>query len=471
MMNNEELNYRLIDTSHTDSSLEVLVGRSLGRLTTSSTTASSSGGNINYAGIDSDNDDTYHVMIKIWHTHLGYERTMLSIQDSLSDILPGIEGGKAMAQGNNKVEMPLSTGGAQAHHYHHHPNVRIHAILQYPRCYDSIFSSPQYLSSPNFPKKYTNCHTEEDESIDKTTKSAGPSPLLDKEDAWKRSYRALEELYHHGTLESIGIANFGPADLSALFELATVGPHIYQGTLATLMTQEDMVEELVRHGVHYQCYDAVSTIMDGKEGAPMAYEKLLRIGAKHGSLQTEEEDGNGYSAVQVVLGWLVHHRGVGVVPGTTNVAHLAENSPSSLASMPRFTPREALDIETAVLALVKGDDGYLDNEGGGDALSTGGSAAEDAVIDAFPNLGFGDDEDAEGIVATFFNTLPSRHVKIFQIHPTTGEQMQLSHGIPPGRSGRLIVNREDVLIAYDGHGSAVKKFLVGGVSSVDFTVE
>lgn len=32
---------------------------------------------------------------------------------------------------------------------------------------------------------------------------------------------------------------------------------------------------------------------------------------------------------------------------------------------------------------------------------------------------------------------------------STGEQIQLSHGIPPpGRSGRMVVNIDDVLIAY-----------------------
>ena len=76
-------------------------------------------------------------------------------------------------------------------------------------------------------------------------------------------------------------------------------------------------------------------------------------------------------------------------------------------------------------------------------------------------------EDEEGIVATFFNSLVSRSVRIFQIHPTTGEQLQISHSIPSGRSGRMIVNVDDVLVAYDGHGVAVKKFLVAGDALVD----
>ena len=154
----------------------------------------------------------------------------------------------------------------------------------------------------------------------------------------------------------------------------------------------------------------------------------------------------------------------------TDASHLAENSPSVIGDMPRFTPREVLEVEMAVLSLVKDVEmnvlSLVDEEEDFD-IST--SDVEEASIDS-----------GSGIVATFFNSLPSsRSVKIFQIHPTTGEQIQISHAIPSGRSGRMIVNVNDVLGAYDGHGVAVKKFLVEddnkdgegkGSGSVDFTV-
>ena len=156
----------------------------------------------------------------------------------------------------------------------------------------------------------------------------------------------------------------------------------------------------------------------------------------------------------------------------TDASHLAENSPSVIGDMPRFTPREVLEVEMAVLSLVKDVEmnvlSLVDEEDTEDFdIST--SDVEEASIDS-----------GSGIVATFFNSLPSsRSVKIFQIHPTTGEQIQISHAIPSGRSGRMIVNVNDVLVAYDGHGVAVKKFLVEddnkvgegkGSGSVDFTV-
>jgi hypothetical protein len=370
---------------------------------------------------------------------------MLSVQNSLSDILPSF---------NNKSGISSSSEA----------DFRVHAIIQYPRCYDSFFTSPTYKNSPNFPTKHSSCH-EEEEALDEATKAAGSSPLLDKEDAWRRSWRALEELYRHGTLESIGVSNFGPFDMKGLFEISTVGPHIYQGTLRSLLLEEDMIEDLVRHGVHYQCIDAVSTILTGKENAPKAYATLERIGAKQRSVNGSISDGYGYSAVQIVLGWLVQ-RGVGVSPSTTSPAHLAENSPIVLASMPKFSPRENLDIETALLAIISGEDSIYDDNGRTSIGDGDSPATENVEVTANGNQLDG------GVVATFFNTL-HRNIRIFQVHPETGRQIQLSQSIPPGRSGRLIVRPADVLIAYDGHGVAVKKFLVEGFNDgrMDFSME
>ena len=430
----EELYYRLIDTSHTESAVEVLVGRSLSRLASKKKNLA-------------ETDDVYHVIIKIWQTHLGYGRTLLSVQDSLGDILSGIK--------TNEREEEAAKDQNEL-------SVRIHAILQYPRCYDELFSSKEYLETPNVPVKYSSCQEEED-ALDAATKEAGVSPLLDKEGSWERSYRALEELYHRGQLESIGISNFGPSDLKKLFELATVGPHIYQGSLETLLTDEGLIEELVRHGVHYQCYDAVSAVLKGKNAAPQAFATLERIGAKHGGM--DDIDGSsGYSAVQVVLGWLVHNRGVGVIPGTQDSGHLAENSPNSLGAMTKFAPREALDIENALEALVRGNDGDAKQKKS-DESSGAGVDSSAASLDNLSEFNI----DRDGVVATFFNTL-DRNVRIFKTHPMTGEQIQLSHNISPGRNGRLLVNHDDVLVAYDRLGNAVKKFRVAAEDSVDFEI-
>ncbi|KAL7483334.1 hypothetical protein ACHAW6_008980 [Cyclotella cf. meneghiniana] len=436
--------YRLVDTSHTNPALEVLVGRSLARLLAADSAPRSAS-----------KGDDYHVIIKIWHTHLGYERTMMSVHDSLSDILPGVFSSAA------------SSSSWDPSSWKKDPRVKIHAVLQYPRCYDTLFSSHYYQSSPSFPVKYSNCREEEDAFLKSTsskTATNDPSPLEDKS-AWKRSYRALEELYLRDILESIGVSNFGPTDMAVLYEHATVGPHLYMGTLRTLVEEEEMVEEMVKHGVHYICYDAASTVLGGRQEARSAFGKLERMGARHG-MTVGEADGNGYSAVQIVLGWLIQRR-VGVVPGTKETGHLIENSPTVLSTMPEFTPRESLDIEMAVLSLVRGEDleeeSEMEMRKKRDVVMT--TAGEEGDV--------GGSEDGAGIVATFFNSL-KRNVRIFRVHPKTGKQIQLSSSISPGRSGRIMVDVNDVLIAYDGHGVAVKKFLVeaeDNMGRVDFSVE
>ena len=179
-------------------------------------------------------------------------------------------------------------------------DVRVHAILQYPSCYDELFSSRSYLDSPIFPIKYGSCAEEED-ALDLAVNDASgggigvggcgassPSPLLDKDGSWKRSYRALEEMYHHGSLESIGVGDFGPEDMMQLFELATVGPHVYQESLRTLLTQEGLVEELVRRGVHYQCHDAALAVLGGRDGAHLA---LCEAGAHRCRARWTRRDG------------------------------------------------------------------------------------------------------------------------------------------------------------------------------------
>ena len=264
-----------------------------------------------------------------------------------------------------------------------------------------------------------------------------------------------------------------------LYEMARVGPHLYQGSLRTLLLEDEMIEGMVKHGVHYQVYDAPSTVLTGRERAPRAYARLERMGARHGGIQEGVGDvygGYGYSAIQMVLGWLVQ-KGVGVIPGTKNLQHLVENGPMTLMSMPRFTAREMLDVEMAVLALMKGEDLEGEKMERNEKKIPAVVMGEDALLahgmeEISPHNEESFNIHEEGVVATFFNAL-RRNIRIFQVHPRTGQQLQVSKSIPPGRSGRIIVNPRDVLIAYDGHGVAVKKFLVednhGG--RVDFSVE
>ena len=119
--------------------------------------------------------------------------------------------------------------------------------------------------------------------------------------------------------------------------------------------------------------------------------------------------------------------------GTTNMAHLWENSPICLGGMPKFSPREALDVKHAVLVLVNGKD--IGEEGGGALLTnvveegvikhTGcsyhhGSRSTNISGSNNNNLSTTNKEEGGGegrVVATFFNTLLRNSIHIFHVHP------------------------------------------------------
>lgn len=130
-----------------------------------------------------------HVVTKVWYTHLGYERTKLSVKASLESLK--------------------------------HKNIRVHILLHWPRCDDSI--------------PWMNCEADE-EQLPEETKQAGPPPHRNKDTAFLESWKALEDIYTGALklgkklpkVESIGVSNFYMNDLTALEEKSRISPHILQ---------------------------------------------------------------------------------------------------------------------------------------------------------------------------------------------------------------------------------------------------
>ena len=98
--------------------------------------------------------DDVNVLTKVWYTHLGYERTKLSVKESAANL-----GGK-------------------------YPDI---VILHWPRCNDAI--------------EWMNCAGEE-QALPEAVKKAGPPP---SKDSWKESWRALEEMYTEGLVKVGGL--------------------------------------------------------------------------------------------------------------------------------------------------------------------------------------------------------------------------------------------------------------------------
>merc|ERR1712071_284437 len=85
-----------------------------------------------------------HVITKVWYTHLGYERTKISVEESLKDLAPF---------------------------------KNVHVLLHWARCDERI--------------EWMKCEAEEN-ALPTYVKEAGPSPMLNpsgKNAAWKGSWR------------------------------------------------------------------------------------------------------------------------------------------------------------------------------------------------------------------------------------------------------------------------------------------
>ena len=130
-----------------------------------------------------------HVVTKVWYTHLGYERTKISVKESL-EALKG-------------------------------KNIKVHVLIHWPRCNDEI--------------PWMNC-IEEEKDLPPEVKKAGRPPHEYKDTAFLDSWAALEDIFLGRVqlgkglpkIESIGVSNFGLEDFKALEKTMRVTPHILQ---------------------------------------------------------------------------------------------------------------------------------------------------------------------------------------------------------------------------------------------------
>jgi hypothetical protein len=93
--------------------------------------------------LDKQKKTEVHVVTKVWYTLLGYERTKLSIQDSLESLRVALD--------HDKV------------------NLKLHVLLHWPGCYHHV--------------PWMDCEREE-QNLPEHIKAAGPDPTLDPDNAW-----------------------------------------------------------------------------------------------------------------------------------------------------------------------------------------------------------------------------------------------------------------------------------------------
>jgi diketogulonate reductase-like aldo/keto reductase len=252
-----------------------------------------------------------HVVTKVWYTHLGYERTKISVQESLQALQPAID--------HDKVDLKL------------------HVLLHWPKCHDDI--------------PWMNCEQEEAD-LPAHVRAAGPDPNQDKENAWKESWRALEDMYlsDEYPIESIGVSNFHLPEIEVMDNFARIHPHVLQVNLWSLLYDAHLVEYCHRHRIHVQVYNAMHGTMNRAESAPRAYHHIQKV-----AYDLSKQIGVELTPAQVILAWLIQH-GISVIPRTSNPIRLEENSLESLMNIPAFTDHQVETVAHAVEAYMSGDD-------------------------------------------------------------------------------------------------------------------
>lgn len=274
------LDYHLIDTAHSSEN-EELIASTISK--------------------NHPSDTSPHIVTKVWYTHLGYERTKLSVLESLANL------------------SPLN---------------HVHVLLHWPRCDDSI--------------PWMECEKEEAE-LSNVVKNTGPSPLDDRPSAYLQSWRALEHLYtEHDEIVSIGVSNFSFEDWTELLMVCKIVPHVHQGNVWTLFNDPDLLALLDDNRVLFQAYGVMSQVVSRLSDYPEVEERLVAF--------TKETRGV-EKVGTLLLAWFVQNR-IGVVARSTDVERIEENAPFLVGMVPYFEEEDGKTIGILIRHLVnEGDTG------------------------------------------------------------------------------------------------------------------
>lgn len=248
----------------------------------------------------------YHIISKVWYTHLGYNRTRYAVQRMQTSYQPLLQ--------NNSIQVFLTV------------------LLHWPRCYEDI--------------EWMDCQGEE-LALPEEIRSLGPNPNENPIHAYQESWRALEDLYLEKAIANIGLSNFLFHDLQQLysgnFDLR-IEPTLNQINVWNLFFDEETIQFLSKHSnILFQVYGLMS-ILDQKDNAPAAYEYLLFVAEKYG-LQVH----------QIISVWFLQMK-ISIVPRTQNEEHLLQNSLPTLLQVPHLNTKELDDIEEAIRSLLQGED-------------------------------------------------------------------------------------------------------------------
>jgi len=252
-----------------------------------------------------------HLVTKIRHTYLGYERTKFAVKSILQTYSPVLK--------DSNIDF------------------RIHFLIHHPRCTKGIDGM--------------DCEKDEDELPGKV-KRVGPAPHLGDGDAWKESWRALEDLYSsddYPAISSIGVSNFSVEELDELLGLSRVKPHLVQISISSLIEDAEFANKCKAHDIHIQVFNVMERIVKRAPGTPRAFKTVMLTG------DTLSNGKNAVSPGQTILKWLTQN-GISIIPRTRDLDHLSENGVGALARLSDISSNANIVLQKAVEAIHMGLD-------------------------------------------------------------------------------------------------------------------
>jgi 2,5-diketo-D-gluconate reductase A len=130
-----------------------------------------------------------------------------------------------------------------------------------------------------------------------------------------QAYKALEKLLADGSVRAIGVSNFLPVRLEALFAETDVLPAVNQIELHPYNIRKELQDYHAKHGILTQAWAPIGGIRhyNGDDNSPLNDATIAAIGEAHGK-----------TPAQVMLRWHIQ-QGRSAIPKSVHANRIAEN--------------------------------------------------------------------------------------------------------------------------------------------------
>ena len=126
-----------------------------------------------------------------------------------------------------------------------------------------------------------------------------------------KAYKAMEKYVEQGKIHSLGLSNWYIEELTSFLPQVTITPALVQNEIHPYYQEQEVVPFIQEKGIVVQCWYPLGG--RGYTAELLGDEIICAIAEAHG-----------VSSAQVILRWDLQ-RGIVVIPGSSNPAHIREN--------------------------------------------------------------------------------------------------------------------------------------------------